>query len=270
MRIIYEPRGRALEYAPLSISGPYVCCGHGCLYCFMLGIRCMRAEEFVKSAKPKQDFLRKFEKDCAELAAVKDQREILISFSTDPYQPLDEKLQLTRRAIEILIHYELHFTVLTKGGLRSTRDFDLMESRPDLCRYGTTLVFISAHDREIWEPRAARSGERIDALRQAHQRGIRTWVSLEPVVFPWQTIELIKTTLGAVDEYRIGKFNHTNSPDAKAQIEWSGYQYPTDVEWREFVQNVKAIQDEHGARYIFKKDLQPYLPRYSCNTRWCP
>lgn len=38
-----------------------------------------------------------------------------------------------------------------------------------------------------------------------------------------------------------------------------GYQYPTDAEWRKFVQDAKALLDKHGCRYIFKKDLQPYL-----------
>jgi len=260
MRLIYVPRGRAAEYAPLSISGPYVCCGHGCIYCFNLEIRGMCADEFSKSAKPKPDFLKKFEKDCAELAAAKDQREILISFSTDPYQPLDYELQLTRKAIEILIRHGLHFTILTKaGGPRSTRDFDLMAEHPELCRYGTTLVFDNLKDKGIWEPGAAHTPERIEALREAKKRGIRTWVSFEPVVFPDQTINLIRQTLGFVDEYRIGKFNHANIPDVEEVIRKTGYRYPTDDEWRIFVQRAEALLRHHNQKFIFKKDLQPYL-----------
>ena len=259
MRVVYVPAGRAAEYAPLSIRGPYVRCGHGCFYCFNLGIQGIYADEFARTAAPKKEFLKLFLKDCQELAAVKDEREILMSFSTDPYQPLDEDLQLTRKAIEILIRYGLHFTVLTKGGQRSTRDFDLMAAHPDLCRYGTTMVFDNINDKERWEPGAAHTTARISALQEAKRRGIRTWVSFEPVIFPDQTLNLIRQCVGFVDEFKIGKFNHIDSPDAVHIIEETGYQYPTNDQWREFVQRAEALLRHHHCHYVFKKDLQPYL-----------
>ncbi len=257
MRIIYEPRGRAAEYAPLAVS-LYRGCPHGCVYCFAPDSTRTLREDFLKP-RARKDALKLLELDCKELAAAGDQREILMSFTTDPYQPLDEELQLTRKAIEILIRYNLHFTVLTKGGKRSERDFDLLASRPDLCRYGTTLVFADGNDRALWEPAAASMEERVRALLRAKMLGIRTWVSLEPVVYPKQTLFIIRNTCQYVDEYRIGKFNHIDDPGIQHFMDSIGYKYPTDQEWRDFVQAAKVLLDQSGSRYIFKKDLQPYL-----------
>ena len=251
LRIIYEPRGRALEYAPLAVS-LYRGCSHGCTYCFAPDSTRTSIEKFQKPYYRK-DSLFLLKQDCKQMFKAGDQREVLVSFTTDPYQPLNEGIPVTRRAIEIFRRYGIHFTVLTKGGLRSTCNFDLMASRPDLCRYGTTLTFDNPEDSRYFEPNAALPHERITALTCAHDRGIRTWVSLEPVIYPEQTIHLIQVTLnhrdkcpGIVDEYRIGKINHV-----ECNI--------TDQEWRQFVHDAKALLDEHHCRYIFKRDLQPYL-----------
>jgi DNA repair photolyase len=103
-----------------------------------------------------------------------DDREILLSFATDPYSPEELTTGLTRQAIEILIDNGLRFTVLTKGGTRASRDFDLLD-KYEKCSFGTTLVFASQQDADYWEPRAASIADRIETLKTAHQRGIRTW-----------------------------------------------------------------------------------------------
>jgi DNA repair photolyase len=256
VRIIYEPRGRALEYAPLAVS-LYRGCPHGCVYCFAPESTRTEREKFMQ-AYPRKDALRKLELDCKELAAANDQREILMSFTCDPYQPLDEELALTRTAIRILIDHGLHFTILTKGGARSRRDRDLLFEHPELCRYGTTLVFSDEQDRALWEPNAAPTAERIKVMKGMHAY-LKTWVSLEPVIYPAQTLELIRQTVDFVDEYRIGKFNHAGNPELERFLKEIGYFYPTSQGWIEIVKSIKALLDETGSRYIFKKDLLPYL-----------
>jgi DNA repair photolyase len=247
MRIIYEPRGRALEYAPLAVS-LYRGCPHGCTYCFAPDFTRMKREDWHKYPRVRGTYhlMEKFEKDCAELAASKDQREILMSFTTDPYQPLDRDCQLTRAAIQIMIDYQRHFTILTKGGKRSTRDFDLLSSWPELCRYATTLTCSNLATEKKWEPNATPWQERIKALEEAHRLGIRTWVSIEPVIDPEQSLALISMThaLGCVDTYRIGMLNHEELP-----FPW--------VALYEFVKKVSAILADTD--HVFKKDLQPYL-----------
>jgi DNA repair photolyase len=264
VRIIYEPRGRAAEYAKLAASG-YRYCNHGCRYCFNpLALHCT-AEDFLKPVV-RQGVLTAFEKDCKELAAAGDQREILLSFSTDPYNELEERYHITRSMIALLIEYGLHFTTLTKGTM-PPEDLDLMQQRPDLCRYGTTLTFLSAKDRELWEPNATPGVSRVNALREAAGLGIRTWASIEPVIYPRQSLELIRLAIPYCQEFRIGKFNHTGSKVLQEFMTSIGYAPPTEAQLAQFVDDAGQLLGQSGRKCIFKKDLQPYLSRES---RECP
>ena len=100
MRIIYEPRGRAAEYAPLAVS-LYRGCSHGCTYCFVPDVIHEHDREAFLNARARKDALKKLALDCKELAAAGDQREILMSFTTDPYQPIEAQHRLTSTAIGI-------------------------------------------------------------------------------------------------------------------------------------------------------------------------
>lgn len=258
MRIIYEPRGRALEYAPLAVS-MYHGCPHGCVYCFAPASIKAERDSFLKPYVRK-DALKLLELDARDLEAAGDQREILMSFTTDPYQPLEHSMNATRQAMRILIQHGLKFTILTKAGKRSIVDLDLMLAAPHLCRYGTTLVFANGIEEKIWEPGAATTDDRIACLKVMKERGIRTWVSLEPVIYPAATLELINRTHKFVDEYRIGKFNHTDDNEFLNRfIKETGYICPTDQEWIRFVLDAKELLDETHSRYIFKEDLMPYI-----------
>ena len=208
MRIIYEPRGRALEYAPLAVS-LYRGCAHGCRYCFVPTATKITPEKFLEPA-PRKDALRLLERDAEELAWRRDKREILMSFTTDPYQLIEETFGLTRQAIRILTNYGLPFTTLTKAGARALADIDLLVNNPLYC-FGTSLIFSDEDDRLEWEPFAAPTKERISNLAMMHKHGIRTWVSCEPVFFIDQTLELIEESLPYVDKFRIGKLNHLES-----------------------------------------------------------
>ena len=244
LRIIYEPKGRAREYAPLAVS-LYRGCPHGCTYCFVPESTKTKVEKFLQPY-PRKDALSLLAKDCEDLVLAGDTREILMSFTTDPYQPLDEECKLTRSAIQILTLSARPFSILTKGGRRSTRDFDLMATRPDLCRYATTLTCSNLATEKKWEPNAAPWQERIKALEEAHRLGIKTWVSIEPVIDPEQSLALISMThaLGCVDQYRIGMLNHETLPFPRVAL-------------YDFVKKVSAILADTD--HIFKKDLQQYL-----------
>ena len=237
--IIYETGGRAREYCELA-ANLYRGCDHGCIYCYApLALKCKR-EEFSHPVVRK-DVLSKLEKDAIQLKKQGEKRTILLSFTTDPYQQIEEKLQITREAIEILHEHGLKISILTKGGRRSLRDFDLLTKRPDLSEYGTTLVFINEEQRKEIEPGAAPSLERIECLKEAHQRGIFTYVSLEPVWDPEQTLKLIEMSAPFVDFYKVGKLNY----NARQK----------EIDWKSFKNIVIQVLEEKKKNYYLKTDL---------------
>jgi DNA repair photolyase len=242
MKIIYEPKGRALEYAPLAVS-LYRWCPFKCSYCFVPSLS--RATGHGEPY-PRKDAIKSLKADAKELADAGDQREILMSFTTDPYQPIEQEHRLTSTAIRVLINAGLHFTILTKAGIPSLFDLERLQEAPDLFRYGTTLVFTREEDRRIWEPNAAPTRDRVRALMIMHNAGIRTWVSLEPMIYPDQTLSLICITAPYVDEYRLGALNHAGKTF-------------TDDQMREYVGKAEALLKSFNKKYIFKKDLQKFL-----------
>jgi DNA repair photolyase len=123
------------------------------------------------------------------------------------------------------------------------RDFDLMEKYD--VEFGVTLVFDNEGDRQIWEPGADITGQRLAVLRDAYALGIRTWVSMEPVFYPSQTLELIRSTQSFVMNYKVGKLNHM--PDIERR-----------VDWKRFVEDVVLVLMTTGRHYYIKNDLWAY------------
>jgi len=238
MRIVYEPTGAAREYAALACN-LYRGCPHGCRYCFGPNVLRMNRDAFHSSPALRDGALKRLELDCADLQAQGCRDEILLCFTCDPYAAGMDTTP-TRQALEIIGRHGLNATVLTKGGMAAARDFDLFE-----CfgfRFGTTLVFAEGPLRKAWEPRAATVESRVLALRVAHERGIRTWVSLEPVIDPDQALQVIEATHRYVDEWKVGKINHNRELERR-------------VDWVKFREAVTRLLDGLGAQYMLKRSL---------------
>lgn len=242
--IIYESRGKAKEYCELA-ANLYKGCGHGCTYCYAPSATFKKRDVFYGKPEPRKNVLRQFAKDAATLGRSGETRPILLSFTTDPYQPIDVKEKLTRNAIKILHSHDLKVVVLTKGGRRSERDFDLLSARPDLSCYGTTLVFSDESLRKEIEPHAAPTKERITALEIAHDMGIPTWASIEPVWDAEQSLELMEESIDFVDTFKIGKLNY--HPQSK------------NVDWSQFAHDAVKLMKENNKKYYIKEDLKKYL-----------
>lgn len=240
--IIYESSGRAREYSELA-ANLYSGCDHACIYCYAPLATRKKPTEF-RYPKVRKDVFSKFLKDVKELKNRKETRPVLLSFTTDPYQHLDVEHQLTRKAIQALLSNNLKVSILTKGGIRSERDFDLLAIHPHLCSYGTTLVFAREEIREKIEPGAAPTHQRIEALKKAHELGIHTYVSLEPVWFPDESLALIDMTHEFVDQYKVGKLNY--NPQQK------------NVDWGQFRKDVLKKLGCYSKDFYIKKDLAAF------------
>lgn len=236
MSVIYEPKGKAGEYSPLACN-LYEGCIHSCKYCYAPGVRHVKRSVFHIDNQPREDILDRLEKDCKKLR--KDPREILLCFTCDPYQPfIFHSDDITRQALLILEKYEMKVTVLTKGGMRAARDFNLLKAND--WSFGTTLSMVNKGMRLQWEPNAASITDRVEAIQKAHKMGIKTWVSVEPVVECGEALRAIELISPWVDHFKIGKMNY--------------HKYIEEREnWPLFLEAVEQLLS--GRDYYIKQDL---------------
>lgn len=239
LKIIYEPKGRAKEYGDLALN-IYNFCSFGCIYCFAPLMLKKDREKYHKIPVLRNNLLEKVERDCQQNDLTG--RVVHLCFTCDPYQDIDIGLQFTRDVIQIFKKYNVNFQVLTKGGTRAVRDFDLYKSGDS---FGTTLTMFTPERSKEWEPNAPDYADRLEAIKTAHEAGIKTWVSLEPVIFPEETLKIIKDTAPYVDLYKVGTLNYN---DRKNEIDWA-----------DFGEKAIALLENYGKEYYIKNDLKNYL-----------
>ena len=244
MSIIYEPRGKAREFAALA-ANIYKGCSHACTYCYAPSATFTKREKFSDSGyiRPRDNWFDQIKKDCKKLSDKKCQEIILMSFTSDPYQPCEKKFKVTRQAMKILNKYGLNFGILTKGGISACRDFDLL-SKNKKNQFACTLTTDIDSESLEWEHMAALPGSRIKALEQAHSLGIDTWVSFEPVINPDAVPRLIDRTHKFVNLYKVGKLNY--------------HKHSKSIDWSKYLKTVESKLLQYGKKYIVKKDLEAY------------
>jgi len=154
---------------------PYFGCEHSCVYCYvprMMPGR-LRGRAWGSFVEVKVNIPRVL---ASELRRVSRGR-VLVSSITDPYQPVEKSYKLTRSCLELLASKGLEVTILTKSSLFK-RDLDLMDG--ERFEVGVTVTTIKAH-REL-EPLSDPPLKRLDALREASEGGLRTFVFLGPLI----------------------------------------------------------------------------------------
>jgi DNA repair photolyase len=164
---------------------PYRGCEHGCIYCYArptheyLGFSAgldFESKILVKEEAP--ELLRR------ELSSPRWKPQVLaISGVTDPYQPIERRLQLTRRCLEVLVDFRNPVVIITKNHLVS-RDADLLQQ---LAQYEAVRVFLSITTLQpdvsrAMEPRASHPSRRLAAIEALTQAGVPTGVLVAPVV----------------------------------------------------------------------------------------
>jgi DNA repair photolyase len=240
-KIIYEPKGRAKEYGDLALN-IYTGCSFGCTYCFAPLVLKKDRDTFHKLSQARDNLLDKVKKDCENNQF--EGRRVHLCFTCDPYQDIDLELQLTREVLKLFKQYNVNFQILTKGGMRAARDFDLYK---DGDSFGSTLTFSDTDKSLEWEPRAAEPLSRIEAIVTAHERGIKTWVSLEPVISPQDTVNYVTELHNHVDLWKVGRWNY----DQRAK----------DIDWKRFGRTIKNVFNILKCEYYIKEDLRKEMER---------
>ncbi len=164
---------------------PYRGCEHGCIYCYArptheyLGFSAgldFESKILVKEDAP--ELLRR------ELSSPRWKPQVLaISGVTDSYQPIERRLQLTRRCLQVLAEFRNPVVVITKNHL-VTRDVDVLG---ELARYEAVRVFLSITTLDgslsrVMEPRASHPTRRLAAIEALSQAGVQTGVLVAPVI----------------------------------------------------------------------------------------
>jgi DNA repair photolyase len=239
LKVVYEPRGRAREYSALAVN-LYNGCSHGCKYCYAPD--CMRRDrqEFYGHQKARASIIEKLEADCKQLQNTNER--VLLCFTCDPYQKIDTELQLTRQALELFKIYSIPFQVLTKGGHRAMRDFDLYKPGD---AFATTLTFMDEDKSRHYEPGAALPQDRIQTIKEAHALGIETWVSFEPVLNDEEVLRLLDATHEYVNLYKVGKVSRFK-PDK-------------EINWDKFAYKIVNRLEKLRVKYYIKNDLRKHL-----------
>ena len=237
MSVIYKPRGRALEYSPLALN-IFKGCVHGCQYCFAPASTYTGRDDFHSNPSPRADIVNKVRSSAKKHQGTSDR--VLLCFTSDPYQPEEIERGITREVITILAENKIPYQILTKGGMLAARDFDIM-ARSD-CKFASTIVFVDDADRAKWEPMAATFEDRVQALKGARAMGIPTWVSLEPVIDPEQSLSVIRQCHKFVDFWKVGMLNH--------------HALTKTIAWKKFHDDAVALLESLGADYYIKNDLR--------------
>ena len=159
---------------------PYSGCGFGCTYCyaaFFATTRELQAQwgHWVQVKDNTLELLKK--KRRHPLIGIS----IYMSSVTDPYQPIEKELQLTRAVLsELLDYHQVRLVVQTRGPL-VTRDVDLLR-RFKSARVNMTITTDNEAVRRAFEPLCASTQRRLEAIRQVHEAGIETCITMTPLL----------------------------------------------------------------------------------------
>jgi len=164
---------------------PYKGCEHGCIYCYA------RPSHAYLNLSPGLDFETKlFYKDrAAELLDQELRRPsyrvqtITIGANTDPYQPIEKKLKVTRSILETLLRFRHPCTIITKSTM-SPRDLDILSEMAKL-HLVVVLVTIATLDNDLkrhLEPRAGSPAGRLKVIRQLSEAGVPVGVMTAPII----------------------------------------------------------------------------------------
>lgn len=222
MKPIYEPRGKAKEYGDYAIN-IYTGCPHECYYCFAPSVLRKVKDDFHRCVEPRKNIVeevkRQIERDGITGKLVH------LCFTCDPY-PVGYDTKYTREIIKALKESGNHVQILTKGDGR--RDFDLLDEND---WYGITL-----DGAECKAPKR----ERLESLAEAHRRGIKTWVSFEPVTNSRQFFIDLHCVSLIVDKVKIGKLNY----------------HPSEINWKAFGEQAESLCNALGIDYYIKDSLR--------------
>jgi DNA repair photolyase len=164
---------------------PYRGCAHGCIYCYArpshayMGLSAGR--DFETRLFYKADAAKVLEGELARPSYVC--KPIMLGSNTDPYQPAERRMLVTRSVLEVLARCRHPVSIVTKGAL-VVRDIDVLAdlARDNLVSVTVSITSLDPETKRTLEPRAASPQARLRAVKQLAQAGIPVGILVAPVI----------------------------------------------------------------------------------------
>lgn len=201
-----------VEYADYCLNHAEGC-SHGCrfpCYAMMMKKRCGIIKDYNDWIQPRivENALELLDK---EIPKLKDRINVVhLCFTTDPFMYQQREIcDLSLKIINRLNKDNIRCTVLTKGIY--PKELADIGKYGENNEYGITLVSLDKKFKDLMEPGSAPYLKRIEALKYLHDRGLKTWISMEPYPTPnlvEQNLSKILESIKFVDKIIFGKLNY--------------------------------------------------------------
>ncbi len=222
-------------------------CSHGCIYCDSRS-SCYNISDFDR-IRVKKDAIKKIND---ELKNKRVKGIISTGAMSDPYNPLEKKLHLTRDTLKLIDKYKFGVSILTKSDL-ITRDIDILKniSKHSDMFIAITVTTFDDNLCKIIEPNVCVSSKRFEAIKKLSENGIYTGILLQPILpFINDDIENIRNIVHTA--YKCG-----------AKFIYPAFGVTLRDNQREYYYDKL---DEHFPN-IKMKYINEYKNKYSCNTK---
>jgi len=164
---------------------PYRGCSHACPYCYARPshsyVGLSPGLDFETRLFYKKDAGKVLEEELAKPGYVC--KPITLGANTDPYQPIERPMRVTRDILEVLARCRHPVTIITKSAL-VLRDLDLLTelAKDGLAGVGVSITTLDVELKRVMEPQAASPRARLEAVRRLNEAGVPTGVMVAPVI----------------------------------------------------------------------------------------
>lgn len=207
--IVNTVKGNSLPF--MYSMNPYQGCEHGCAYCYARPTHQywgysagVDFERIILAKKNAPELLEQFFKKRGYKPSV-----ISLSGNTDCYQPVERKLQITRKMLQICLDYRHPVSIITKNAL-VVRDLDILTemAKLNLVSVSISMPTINEDLRRVLEPRTSSVKTKLQALQTLAENNIPTHVMAAPIIPGINSTEILNI-LKTVSELGAWDFGYT-------------------------------------------------------------
>lgn len=235
------------------VINPYLGCTHGCIYCYAVFMK-----RFYKIENKWGEFV--FEKNCNTCAysSKLDNKVVLMSSVTDPYQGCEKYSKKTRGILKDFIETSVNLEILTKSDL-VIRDIDIIRKISN-AKVG---ISISSNDNmvlKIFEPRASSYEQRINALQVIRDNNIQNYLFISPILpFITNWKKIIDDNIDKTDLFMFENLNCMPSNKEKLLHTYEDY-YPA------YFKDFEKIVTNKIENTKYWNNIQEKIEQY-CNNK---